>query len=464
MVYMRLYALAFAVFLAPQIAFGQIVITEIMYDLDGADSGHEWIEIQNIGSDDVDLDGWKLRENGTNHTLTFSASTVLVSGAVAVIADNSVTFQSDWPVYSGTLIDSSFSLNNTGESLELLDADLAIVDTVTYSDSWRADGDGNSLQFDGNNWLAAVPTPGTALTTDKEGGAIIVDEGEQKGEVVSAQPASSPPSGGFVPVSIPKIQIYAGEDRQVTVGAMSAYEGAAIGEDGEPIVNARFLWNFGDGNTREGQHILHHYTYPGEYAVWLAVAAGVISVGDRVNVTAIPGAIVVSEANAQYVELTNMDNDEINLSWWIIKSADSSFSLPENTILLASSSVRFPSSTTGLFPVSTEEVSLRYPNDRVVENSHLLPLPTPPPQLPVKIVEVRSPPIRQTVESVTVEVDSDVGTTSTVAPVANAQAGLPDGNNVSTIWILALVGLVTLGLVAILARERRESDEYTIVE
>ena len=87
-------------------------------------------------------------------------SALLPSGAHAVIAQDTDTFLSDWPDFSGTLFDSSFSLKNIGELIAIRDAELTDVNVVAYMSSWGGKGDGKSLQFFETFWKAASPTPG----------------------------------------------------------------------------------------------------------------------------------------------------------------------------------------------------------------------------------------------------------------------------------------------------------------
>src|SRR3989344_3911678 len=147
---------------APQVVHGQVVISEIMYDLEGTDTGREWVEIHNTSGVDVDLSSWKFFESETNHGLTVAqGSGVVPASGFAVIADTPAKFLADWSGYSGVLFDSSFSLSNTGELLSLKNGD-AVVDTVSYASDQGALGDGNSLQKSGSSWLPATPTPGAA--------------------------------------------------------------------------------------------------------------------------------------------------------------------------------------------------------------------------------------------------------------------------------------------------------------
>ena len=45
-----------------------IIITEIMYNLEGVDNPHEWVEIYNASNGSVDLTGWRFND-GKNHKL-----------------------------------------------------------------------------------------------------------------------------------------------------------------------------------------------------------------------------------------------------------------------------------------------------------------------------------------------------------------------------------------------------------
>ncbi|HDO23626.1 MAG TPA: lamin tail domain-containing protein, partial [bacterium] len=151
------------VFFAPFFAKGSVVINEIMYNLDGADKGREWVEIFNSGSAPIDLSGWKFFENKTNHKIKLAGGEenfIIPVGGYAVLADRPKKFLSDWPNFSGTIFDTAFSLKNSGEPLALRDSGLNDVDSVFYNSDWGGDGDGSSLQKIGGKWVGARPTPG----------------------------------------------------------------------------------------------------------------------------------------------------------------------------------------------------------------------------------------------------------------------------------------------------------------
>ncbi len=108
-----------------------IVITEIAaYEK----SDHEWIEIYNKGSAQVDITGWKFLEDNINHTLSsFRGDFVIDPGEYAVIADVATNTAIDYSSFTGTLIDSSWqTLNEGGEVIALKSASGAIIEQFTY--------------------------------------------------------------------------------------------------------------------------------------------------------------------------------------------------------------------------------------------------------------------------------------------------------------------------------------------
>lgn len=115
-------------------ALAAVRIAGIMYDPPGADEGHEWIQLTNTGTDAVNLAGYRLFEGDTNHKLTVAAGTsTLLAGVEAIIATDPAQYESDHPDFRGTIFKSSFSLSNTGETIALKDAKLAVVDTYSYT-------------------------------------------------------------------------------------------------------------------------------------------------------------------------------------------------------------------------------------------------------------------------------------------------------------------------------------------
>lgn len=109
----------------------RLVLNEVQPNPAGIDSGHEWVELFNPGSDPIVLDGWKLRDNDAdpfvdgNQTLN---GTVVPAFGFAVI-----TIQ-------------HLRLANTGDDLDLVDPVGVVVDRLAYGPGGHpVPGSGKSL-------------------------------------------------------------------------------------------------------------------------------------------------------------------------------------------------------------------------------------------------------------------------------------------------------------------------------
>lgn len=132
-------------------ANASLVITEIMYNLEGADDKREWIEIYNNGSEPIDLTDWRFND-GSNHLLVLTpekggqGSIIIQSNQYAVLAGDAVVFLNEHSGFSGTVIDTVMSLNNTFDTLKIIDNQGVEIDILIYESGWGANGNGMSLE------------------------------------------------------------------------------------------------------------------------------------------------------------------------------------------------------------------------------------------------------------------------------------------------------------------------------
>lgn len=138
-----------------------VVINEIYYNVPSTDT-LEFIELYNNEATAVDLTGYSFTQGVT---YTFPAIT-MPAGSYLVLCVDSLAFQSAFGVMAYEW--ASGSLSNSGEDIELVDANGAVVDFVDYDDNnpWSsmADGSGNSLALcdvTADNTLAANWLPET---------------------------------------------------------------------------------------------------------------------------------------------------------------------------------------------------------------------------------------------------------------------------------------------------------------
>ncbi|MBG0737866.1 PKD domain-containing protein [Paeniglutamicibacter antarcticus] len=161
---------------APGAVPGSIVISELNYHAGSDLDADDFVELTNTTAAPVDISGWSFSAGVTG---TFAAGTVLGAKGYLVVAKDTAQFQTTYgfapnAVYGG-------NLSNGGETVTLVDAALATMDTVTYADvaPWPTapDGTGPSLELRDlmadkslpQSWgasLAAGGTPGARNSID----------------------------------------------------------------------------------------------------------------------------------------------------------------------------------------------------------------------------------------------------------------------------------------------------------
>jgi hypothetical protein len=117
-------------------AFGQnvgdIIITEIMQNPDTVtDANGEWFEVYNTTAVDIDMNGWTIKDDGSNSHV-ISSSIIVLANSYAVLGRNGNTAQN-----GGVDVDyvySSFQLANNQDEIILLDGATEI-DAVKYKNS-----------------------------------------------------------------------------------------------------------------------------------------------------------------------------------------------------------------------------------------------------------------------------------------------------------------------------------------
>lgn len=325
------------ILLFPFISKAAVVINEIMYDLDGSDSGREWIEVINNSDTAVNLTDWKFFEAETNHKLTLiQGDSNIPAYGYAIIADNSGNFLTDNPGFSGILFDSTFSLSNTGENLALKNND-NIVDEITYNSSWGANGDGKSLQRknpggnsnDSTSWGTGNPTPG-----------VLNNFSADKGTSGESGTTPTPPAGGSSnqpPIADAGNDIIAFIDQEITFDGSKSHD-----PDGNDLA---YEWNLGEGGVKSEPMVKYKYSYPGTYLVTLMVFDGRYYTSDTITVEIYHKKITINEflpspegkdEEEEWIELYNDSEQIVNISGWQLDDEDSGskpFVFPENTLI-----------------------------------------------------------------------------------------------------------------------------------
>ena len=332
------------VFLGFKVACASVIINEIMYDLPGSvtlsGKNREWIEIHNTDNSAIDITGeWRFND-GSSHYLNDKNTFSIPADGFIVLAGDKATFLTDHPGFSGTVIDTSMSLSNTGSTLKILDASGNATDTVTYSSSQGANGDGNSLQLVNGAWVAATPTPGVAnentiITEPPVGGGNSSGGG-------GTFSATTPETKTKV-VETPQIKTKITAKNLAYVGIPFELEANTLGYSNEIRNYGKYFWNFGDGDSKEinlnqNGKFTHTYYYEGEYNITLEYYSNYYSlVPDTTSnfiIKVIPATVFISKVGDEkdfFIELSNNSDYDINVSKWMLGSSNKTFTLPKNT-------------------------------------------------------------------------------------------------------------------------------------
>ena len=142
---------------------GDILINEIMYSPDAFCGGtyNEWVELYNPTSEDINLDEWKIGDEGGIGLIDFSnsSSTIIESQDYFIIAKRPINFSQYFNVLC-PIAERKFTLNNDEDTIFLYDSSGELIQNISYNFEMGGAGDGNSLQLINNIWISAEPTPG----------------------------------------------------------------------------------------------------------------------------------------------------------------------------------------------------------------------------------------------------------------------------------------------------------------
>ncbi len=161
-----------------------VVINEIMYNPSsdqGDDDFYEFLELYNNEDYDVDLSGWSFP---AGIEFTFGDNVTLAAGGYLVVAKDPTSIETYYSI-TGVYGPFSGNLGNSGELVQLADADGTIADYVEYSDvaPWPTgpDGSGPSLELIDStsdnslaeSWQASSDLGGTPGAENSGGGQTI---------------------------------------------------------------------------------------------------------------------------------------------------------------------------------------------------------------------------------------------------------------------------------------------------
>ena len=311
---------------------GDLILTEVLYDVSSTDDGWEWVEIMNIGSSTVDLSAWSLGNGGTSYTY----SVVQLSGSIApgetfVVGGGSSGSTNSNPTFdqvfnfspdfqnSGSTADGVALFNVTAASIT---GSTVPVDAVIYGPS------------NGSGLIDETGSAGAPEVGDAGAGSSI-----ERQDLAGSWQIQGSPTPNSVPFSAPTntaptVSISSPTDGStVTSGSSVTFTGTASDtEDGD--LSASLAWTSSlDGNLGSGASFSTSGLSTGTHTVTAAVTdSGGLSGDATVTITVeivapADGDLLLSEVlydtsgsddGLEWVEIYNNGSEAVDLSGWSI--------------------------------------------------------------------------------------------------------------------------------------------------
>ena len=144
----------------------QIIISEIMQNpASVTDANGEWFELYNAGASTVDINGWTIRDAGSDsHVIDNGSPLNILPGGFLVLARNADSGTNG--NFTANYQYASFQLSNSDDEIVLVNGSGVVEDSIAFDGglNWP-DPDGASMVFiglptdennNGSNWLTAI--------------------------------------------------------------------------------------------------------------------------------------------------------------------------------------------------------------------------------------------------------------------------------------------------------------------
>ncbi len=176
--------LALIVLLIPCVS-ASVVISQVLYDPVGTESGGEAVELRNDGNSSVDIGGWTIKSESSDADATIPSNTMLKPSETFLIADEGWDDNKDDSDWKSADYEEKITLGNTNSGIALI-ANGSVVDAVGWGDADEID-DG---LYEGDP--AAEVSAGMALRRTQ-------DTDDNSADLEEAEPSFQ--DGIFVPVT-----------------------------------------------------------------------------------------------------------------------------------------------------------------------------------------------------------------------------------------------------------------------
>jgi hypothetical protein len=470
----------------PMSANAAVVISEIAWMGTAQDpngSYCEWIELGNSGSEAVSLEGWVLAFGSVS--VLFDASSLIDGNGYFVIERYTENACPD-PVSGISDLSASFGsgISNAGAVLKLTRPDGSLEDQVAGGENWESVGGDNTTketaQKTSSGWKTAAATPGRTLglaEIEEEEEENEEEENEDNEDNGAEEVDSSEGGNKIIELKLPNATLGLS-----LLAPDVAYVHQAVSFDvtptglGETFLHSlAYEWNYGDFTTQLGKTGKHTYDYPGEYVVTVHAEYGRHAQVARKTIKVLPVDFALTLDAKGNVLLQNDAKYEVNISGYMLKGSEQ-MTFPERSVILAGGTIPIPKAKVARASF-LQPITLYDQKGELVASTHSAPV-SPLASLKDFLSDVSEAPLAEASDSsfeesaaeesgnfsfggeVTEESEEPLEIEpSGPEPIAMAeQAGRASFPN-EALPLLGLLGIVTLGLIAVFASGRKNTTE-----
>ncbi len=139
-----------AVFTETNLISGTVVINEINYNSSNEFDTEDWIEIYNPGEMDINISGWRLKDNNNDHSYIIPEETILNAEGYLIISNDPNAFYNYYSNEIPLVGPFDFGLGGGGDEVRIFDNEYLLIDSVQYDDNdpWPNEPDGNGYTLE----------------------------------------------------------------------------------------------------------------------------------------------------------------------------------------------------------------------------------------------------------------------------------------------------------------------------
>lgn len=243
----------------------------------------------------------------------------------------------------------------------------------------------------------------------------------------------------------------------------------------------RFVWTMGDGTQyekRTGDVLYHTYEYAGDYLLVLDFYSTIFdkypNVTLRTKITVHEPSLVIEEKTSDgTIVVKNTSKFDIDTTGWFFVSENTTYSLPNRTIILAGTTLKIPSSKINMPVSQTSSLALHTPTRAQVDlwTPNAIPKEDP---IPKRYI---SPTVAHTASPVNREPDTKDAIISAetihdvpvitkdetvLQNIASAQANTPKKTSQAMLYVFGFLGIILLsigGIIGLLISNRKSTPE-----